>query len=72
LSGGLEPGQVAKCGGGGTSSRHLHATAGLERLNDGAEPPGVDLLVEFPYKTLEPFGVVGDSPDIFLEDDQLP
>jgi hypothetical protein len=43
----------------------------LERVNHRAEPPGCDLLVEFLVKTLEPFGVLGDRPDIFLEDDWL-
>src|SRR5688500_16557276 len=69
LSGVLEPGQVTKFGDGGDSYRQLHATEGLECFDHRIEAPGMNLLVEFLIKTLEPFSVVGDSPDIFLEDD---
>jgi hypothetical protein len=47
LSGVLEAGQVAECRAGSDSHRQLHATEGLQRVNDRAEPPGGDLLVAF-------------------------
>jgi len=71
LSGILEAGQVAEFSDGGDSHRQRHATEGLERIYHRAEPPGDDLLLEFLRKTLEPFGVFSDRPDIFLEDDVL-
>ena len=47
LSGVIEAGQVAEFSDGSDSHRQLHATEGLQRVHDRAEPPGGDLLVEF-------------------------
>ena len=68
-SGVLEAGEIAEFRDGGERPGKLHATEGLERVHHRAEPPGGDLLVEFLVKTLEPVGVLGDRPDICLEDD---
>jgi hypothetical protein len=51
--------------------RLLHATEGLERFHDGVEPPGFDVFVEFLCQPMEPFGVFGHRPHIFLKDDLL-
>ena len=37
----------------------------------GCKTPGVHLLVEFLFETLQAFGVLVHRPDIFLEDDLL-
>ena len=71
LSGVLEAGQVAEFRDGNHSHRNLHATEGLPRVYDGAEPPGGALLVAFLGQALEPVRVFGDRPDVFLEDDLL-
>jgi hypothetical protein len=71
LSGVIEAGQVAECSDGSDSHRPLHATEGLPRLNDRAEPPSGDLLREFLVQALEPVRVFGDRPDICVEDDGL-
>ena len=71
MSGVIEAGQVAEFSNGSDSHRKLHATEGLQRVHDRAEPPGGDLLVEFLFQTLEPVSLFGDRPDIFLEDDLL-
>jgi hypothetical protein len=70
-SGVLESGEVAECSDGGDRPGHLHATAGLERVNHRAEPPGCDLLGECLVQTLEPVGVLGDRSDIGLANDGL-
>ena len=67
----IEAGQVAELSDGGDRHRQLHTTEGLERVNHRAEPPGGAPLVEFLGKTLEPVGVLGDCPDLCLEDDWL-
>jgi hypothetical protein len=71
LSGVSEAGQVTECSDGSDSHRTLHATEGWQRVNDRAEPPGGDLLVEFLGEALESVSVFGDRADIFLEDDLL-
>jgi hypothetical protein len=70
-SGMIDSGQVTEFSDGGDRHRQLHATEGLERLDHRAEPPGDDRLWAFLRKTLEPFGVFGDRPDICLADDLL-
>jgi hypothetical protein len=70
-SGVLEAGQVAECSDGSDRHRKRHATEGWQRVNDRAEPPGGDRLVEFLVQALEPVRVCGDRSDIFLEDDWL-
>jgi len=70
-SGVLASGEVAECSAGGDRPGHLHATAGLERVNHRAEPPGCDLLEECLVQTLEPGGVRGDRPDRCLANDVL-
>jgi hypothetical protein len=47
LSGGIEAGQVAAFRDGRDRHRKLHATEGVQRVNDRGAPPGGDLLVEF-------------------------
>jgi hypothetical protein len=71
LSGGIEAGQVAAFSDGRDRHRKLHATEGVQRVNDRGAPPGGDLLVEFLVEALEPVSVFGDRPDLFLEDDLL-
>jgi len=71
LSGVLEAGQVPECSDGRDSHRQLHATEGLQRANDRAEPPGGDRLVACLVQALESVSVCGDCSDIFVEDDLL-
>jgi hypothetical protein len=68
LSGGLKPGEVPAFGHQGHSPRALDATAGLEGVDRGGEPPGVHLICELLFQTLEPCGVFGDRSDVLLED----
>ena len=70
-SGVIEAGQVAACSDGRDSHRQLHATEGLQRLHDRAEPPSGDLRMECLFQALEPVSVCGDRPDICLADDWL-
>src|SRR5438874_8199650 len=55
--------------------RHRHCeldtAQGLEGLDDGLEAPGLDLLVQFVFQTLEAFGLFGHGLDIFLKDNLL-
>jgi hypothetical protein len=67
----IEAGQVAEFSDGSDSHRQLHATEGLQRVHDRAEPPTGDLLVAFLFQALEPVSVFDDRPDIFLEDELL-
>src|SRR5919109_3497131 len=48
-----------------------HAAQGLEGLDDRMKPPGFAPIVQFLFKALETFGVLGDRPDVFLEDEWL-
>jgi hypothetical protein len=66
-----EAGQVAEFSDGRDRHRPLHATEGLQRVNDRAEPPSGDLLVEFLFQALEPVRGFDDGPDLCLEDDWL-
>ena len=42
-----------------------------ERMLLGGHLTSLHLLVEFLFETPQAFGVLGDRPDIFLEDDVL-
>jgi hypothetical protein len=67
----INAGQVPEFGDEGDNHRPLHATEGLERFHDRVEPPGFDMFVEFLFQPMEPFGVFGHRPHIFLKDDLL-
>ena len=71
VSGGIDAGQGAECRDGRDSPRTRHATEGLQRVNDWAEPPGGARLVECLFQPLEPCGGVGDRPDSCLEAEVL-
>jgi hypothetical protein len=71
LSGMLAPGEVAECGHGGHRARAWHPTQGLERVDDGGEPPGLPLVCALLFQTRQPVGVVGDRAEVFLQDDLL-
>jgi hypothetical protein len=64
----IEAGQVAEFRDESDSHRQLHATEGVQRVNDRAEPPGGDRLVEFLVQALAPVSVCGDRSAIGLED----
>ncbi len=49
----------------------LHAPQGLKGLDHRLKTPGLHLLVELLFETLQTFGVLVHRPDIFLEDDLL-
>jgi hypothetical protein len=49
----------------------LHAAQGLKGLDYRVQAPGVDLLVECLFETLEACGVRGDRSHLVLEDDVL-
>ena len=69
LAGGLHTGQSAQFGDDGDGHGALDATQGLEGLDHRGQTPSVHLLVACLVKTLEAFGVCGDGPHVFLEDD---
>ena len=71
LSGVIEAAQVAACSNGSDSHRPLHATEGLQRVHDRAEPPGGAWRVECLCQTLDPVSLCGDRPDLCWEDDVL-
>ena len=66
-SGVIEAGQVAEFSDGRDRHRQLPATAGGQRLNDRAEPPSGDLLMEVLCQALEPVSGFGDRTAICLE-----
>lgn len=68
-SGGSKTGEVTECGSGGHRARQWHPTEGLQRVDDRGEPPGLPLLCECLFQTRQPFGVVGDCADVFVEHD---
>ena len=68
VSGVLDAGQVTACSDGSDSHRTLHATEGVQRVNDRAEPPSGALLVAFLVQALESVRVCGDRSDLCLED----
>ena len=61
-------------GSGGASQRRwlirLSPWVGYD-LDHRGQTPSFHLLVEFLFKTLEVFGVFGDGPHVFLEDELL-
>jgi hypothetical protein len=61
----------AECGRDGHSDGELEPPQGLAGLHHGQQTPGLDLLVEGLLKALEAFGVLGDRPDGFLENNRL-
>ena len=71
LSGVIEARQVAQFRHRGHRHGELDAAQGLEGLDHGREAPGLHLLVEFLFQTLEAFGLFGDGLDVFLKDDLL-
>jgi hypothetical protein len=68
LSGFLSTAQVAELGDEGDSHGELDATHSLESLDDGGQPPPLDLLPEFGLKALEPFLMFRQGADVLLED----
>lgn len=71
LAGGIKTGQIAQLGDDGDGHGALDATQGLEGRDHRGQTPSFHLRAEFLGKTLEAFGVCGDSPNVFLEDDLL-
>jgi hypothetical protein len=67
----IEAREVAEFGHHGDRHGALDAAQGLESVDHRAQTPRFDLLVEFPFETLEAFGVFGNGTDIFLKDDVL-
>jgi hypothetical protein len=68
-SGVLETSQVAECGDEGDGHGELHATHGLEGLDDRGETPALALLSEVRLTALESFIMFRHCPDILLEDE---
>jgi hypothetical protein len=56
---------------GGHGDGQLDTSEGLEGLNDRSQTPGVHLLVQFVFQTLQACGLFGDRVDIFLKDNLL-
>ena len=54
-----------------TATVHWHAAQGLQRLDHRGQTPGVDVLLEFLFESLEAFGVFVNRPDVCLQDDVL-
>jgi hypothetical protein len=69
LSGMINAGEVSEFSDHGDRHRELDAASGLKGLDHRRQAPGVDRLVERWFKPLEAFGVRGDRPHLFLEDD---
>src|SRR5262245_56840666 len=67
----VEPGEVAEFSDEGDGHRELDAAQSLQRLDDGRQAPGLDLVLELGLKALEAFVVFGHGPDILLEDNLL-
>ena len=65
----IKAGQVPKFSDAGDRHGQLHATQGLERFHDGVEPPGLAMFVECWFQPMEPFGVFGHRPPVFLKDE---
>jgi hypothetical protein len=71
LSGVVKPGEVTELSRDDYGDGELHPTQGLEGLDQGEQTPGLYLFVEGLLQALEAFGVLGDRPDVLLEDDLL-
>jgi hypothetical protein len=67
----INAGEVSEFSDHGDRHRELDAASGLKGLDHRRQAPGVDLRVELWFETLEAFGVLGDRPHLFLEDDVL-
>jgi hypothetical protein len=55
----------------GDGHGELHTPQRLQGLDHRLRPPGLHLLVEFVFETLQALSVLVHGPDIFLEDDLL-
>jgi hypothetical protein len=55
----------------GDGHGELHTPQRLQGLDHRLKPPGVRLLVEFVFETLQAFSGLVHGPDICLEDDVL-
>jgi hypothetical protein len=64
----IHAGQVHKCGEARDRPRQRPATEGLERFDDGREPPGIAVCVACWCQPLEPCGVCGHRPHLCLHD----
>jgi hypothetical protein len=69
LPGGGAARQVAAVGDAGERHRHRHAPEGWERFHNGRKPPRVDVGVECVCPPMEPCGVFGHRPHLFLHDE---
>jgi hypothetical protein len=67
----LEAGQVTEFGHEAPRDSALDAPQGLQRLNHGVSSPGVDVVMQFLLQTLQACGVLGDRPDVCVENDRL-
>jgi hypothetical protein len=65
FSWGVKPGQSAHVRHQGHGYRALHATPGLQSLDHRGQTPGVPVLVECLFETLEAFGMVVHRTDVF-------
>jgi hypothetical protein len=62
-------GAVAECSDHGDGHRERDTAQGSQGLDHRRQAPGADLLVELLFEPLEAFGVLGDRPHLFWEDD---
>ena len=63
--------EVANFGHHGDGHGELHTAQGLKGFDHRVQTPGLHVLLEFLFETLEAFGVFADGSDIFLKDDLL-
>jgi hypothetical protein len=71
FSGGIETRQGADCGEHGARHGAWPAAEGLEGLDHRLQAPSCALVVACWCQALEPFGLFGHSPDLFVKDDWL-
>ena len=71
LSGVVKARQLPSCCDDGDGNGKLPAPPGLKGLDHRLQTPGVHLLLEFVFETLQAFSGLVHRPDIFLEDDLL-